>query len=72
MIGLQFATLLAGAVLTETTFEWLGLGTYLVDRIAHRDYTGIQGVVVFFGILVTFVTLIMDLIYAWLDPRVRL
>ena len=72
MIGLQFATLLAGAVLTETTFEWLGLGTYLVDRIEHRDYTGIQGVVVFFGILVTFVTLIMDLLYAYLDPRVRL
>lgn len=72
MIGLQFATLLAGAVLTETTFEWLGLGTYLVDRIEHRDYTGIQGVVVFFGILVTMVTLLMDLLYAYLDPRVRL
>ena len=72
MIGLQFAALLAGAVLTETTFNWLGLGTYLVDRINHRDYTGIQGVVVFFGILVSFVTLIMDLLYAYLDPRIRL
>ncbi|MCK5150286.1 MAG: ABC transporter permease [Candidatus Thorarchaeota archaeon] len=71
MIGLQFATLLAGAVLTETTFNWLGLGTYLIDRINHRDYTGIQGTVVFFGILVSVVTLVMDILYAYLDPRIR-
>ncbi|NWF96995.1 MAG: ABC transporter permease [Candidatus Thorarchaeota archaeon] len=72
MIGLQFATLLAGAVLTETTFSWQGLGTYLVQRINHRDYTAIQGTVVFFGVLVTLVTLVVDIIYAWLDPRIRL
>ena len=72
MIGLQFATLLAGAVLTETTFSWPGLGTYLVQRIAHRDYTAIQGVVVFFGILVAMVTLVLDILYAYLDPRIRL
>ncbi len=72
MIGLQFAALLAGAVLTETTFSWPGLGTYLVQRIAHRDYTAIQGVVVFFGILVSIVTLVMDVLYAYLDPRIRL
>ncbi|MFW9849022.1 MAG: ABC transporter permease [Candidatus Thorarchaeota archaeon] len=72
MIGLQFATLLAGAVLTETTFNWLGLGTYLIDRINSRDYTGIQGTVVFFGILVSIVTLVMDVLYAYLDPRIRL
>ncbi len=72
MIGLQFAALLAGAILTETTFSWPGLGTYLVDRIAHRDYTAIQGTVVFFGILVAAVTLIVDILYAILDPRIRL
>jgi peptide/nickel transport system permease protein len=72
MIGLQFAALLAGAILTETTFSWPGLGTYLVDRIAHRDYTAIQGTVVFFGILVAAVTLIVDVLYAVLDPRIRL
>jgi peptide/nickel transport system permease protein len=72
MIGLQFAALLAGAVLTETTFSWPGLGTYLVQRIAHRDYTAIQGVVVFFGILVSVVTLVLDILYAYLDPRIRL
>ena len=72
MIGLQFAALLAGAVLTETTFSWPGLGTYLVQRIAHRDYTAIQGVVIFFGILVSIVTLFLDILYAYLDPRIRL
>ncbi len=72
MIGLQFAALLAGAVLTETTFSWDGLGTYLVDRISRRDYTAIQGTVVFFGILVTLVTLVLDILYAYLDPRIRL
>lgn len=72
MIGLQFAALLAGAILTETTFSWPGLGTYLVQRINHRDYTAIQGVVVFFGILVSLVTLFVDIIYAYLDPRIRL
>jgi peptide/nickel transport system permease protein len=71
MIGLQFALLLAGAVLTETTFSWPGLGTYLVQRINHRDYTAIQGVVVFFGLLVSLVTLVVDVLYAYLDPRIR-
>lgn len=72
MIGLQFAALLAGAVLTETTFSWPGLGRYLIDRIYYRDYTAIQGTVVFFGILVTLVTLVVDVLYAILDPRIRL
>ncbi len=72
MIGLQFAALLAGAILTETTFSWEGIGTYLVQRIGHRDYTAIQGTVVFIGILVSLVTLIVDIIYAALDPRIRL
>jgi peptide/nickel transport system permease protein len=72
MMGLQFALLLGGAVLTETTFSWPGLGRYLIDRINFRDYTAIQGVVVVFGILVALVSLIVDLLYAYLDPRIRL
>lgn len=72
MMGLQFAALLAGAVLTETTFSWPGLGRYLVDRISFRDYTAIQGVVVFFGLIVTAVSLVVDILYAYLDPRIRL
>lgn len=72
MMGLQFAALLAGAILTETTFSWPGLGRYLVDRISFRDYSAIQGVVVFFGLLVTAVSLVVDILYAYLDPRIRL
>jgi ABC-type dipeptide/oligopeptide/nickel transport system permease component len=71
MMGLQFAMLLGGAILTETTFSWPGLGRYLVDRINFRDYTAIQGAVIFFGILVAIVNLIVDILYAYLDPRIR-
>jgi ABC-type dipeptide/oligopeptide/nickel transport system permease component len=72
MIGLQFAALLGGAVLTETTFSWPGLGRYVVDRIGFRDYTAIQGAVVIFGVFVMIVSLAVDLLYAYLDPRIRL
>jgi peptide/nickel transport system permease protein len=72
MIGLQFAALLAGAVLTETTFSWPGIGTYLIRSINNRDYTAVQGVVVVFGLLVTIVSLVVDILYAYLDPRIRL
>ncbi|MCJ7423699.1 ABC transporter permease [Candidatus Bathyarchaeota archaeon] len=72
MMGLQFATLLGGAILTETTFSWPGLGRYIVDRINFRDYTAIQGAVVVFGIFVSVVSLVVDLLYAYLDPRIRL
>lgn len=72
MMGLQFAILLGGAVLTETTFSWPGLGRYIVDRINFRDYTAIQGAVVMFGLFVTLVSLVVDILYAYLDPRIRL
>lgn len=72
MMGLQFALLLGGAVLTETTFSWPGLGRYIVDRINFRDYTAIQGAIVVFGLFVAIVSLFIDLLYAYLDPRIRL
>jgi peptide/nickel transport system permease protein len=72
MMGLQFALLLGGAVLTETTFSWPGLGRYIVERISFRDYTAIQGAVVVFGLFVTLVSLAVDLLYAYFDPRIRL
>jgi len=72
MMGLQFAILLGGAILTETTFSWPGLGRYIVDRISFRDYTAIQGAVVLFGLFVTLVSLVVDILYAYLDPRIRL
>ena len=71
MLGLQFALLLAGAVLTETTFSWPGMGQFLVERISYRDFPSIQGSVVFFAVLVTGVSLLVDVIYAYLDPRIR-
>jgi peptide/nickel transport system permease protein len=71
MMGLQFALLLAGAVLTETTFSWPGLGRFMVERILYRDFPSIQGGVVFFAILVAGVSLLVDILYAYLDPRIR-
>ena len=72
MMGLQFALLLGGAILTETTFSWPGLGRYIVERINFRDYTAIQGAIVVFGLFVTVVSLVVDILYAYFDPRVRL
>ncbi len=71
MMGLQFALLLAGAVLTESTFSWPGLGRFLVERIGYRDFPSIQGTVAFFAILVAVVSLLVDILYAYLDPRIR-
>jgi len=72
IMGLQFAHLLSGAILTETEFNILGVGTYLVDRINFLDYTAVQGTVVFLALLISSVSLIVDILYAYLDPRVRL
>jgi peptide/nickel transport system permease protein len=71
MLGLQFALLLAGAVLTETTFSWPGMGRFLTERIEYRDFPSIQGSVVFFALLVAGVSLLVDIVYAYLDPRIR-
>ncbi len=71
MMGLQFALLLAGAVLTETTFSWPGLGRFLVDRILYRDFPSIQGSVVFIAVLVAGASLLVDILYSFLDPRIR-
>lgn len=71
MLGLEFALLLAGAVLTETTFSWPGVGTFLVMRIRYRDFVAVQGVIVFYALLVALVGLMVDVICAYLDPRVR-
>ena len=71
MMGLQFALLLAGAVLTETTFSWPGIGTFLIERIEYRDYTTVQGTIVFYALLVSFVSLVVDIVYAYIDPRIR-
>jgi len=71
MMGLQLALLMTGAVLTETTFSWPGMGTFLLERIQYRDYTTVQGTVVFFALIVALVNLIVDVFYAYIDPRIR-
>jgi len=71
MMGLQFALLLGGTVLTEATFSWPGMGYLIFERILYRDYTTIQGILVFFALLVAFANLIVDVVYAYVDPRIR-
>jgi peptide/nickel transport system permease protein len=71
VVGLQFGMLLGGAVLTETVFAWPGLGRLIVDSILARDYPVIQGAILIFALLYILVNLIVDLIYAFVDPRIR-
>lgn len=72
MLGLQFSALLAGAILTETTFSWPGMGRLLLERIYLRDYPTIQGVIIVYALFVSLVSLIVDIVYAIIDPRVQL
>ena len=69
--GLQFAILLSGAVLTEETFNWPGIGSELIRYLDERDYIAVQGIVTVFAIAVVLVSLLIDLINAFIDPRVR-
>ncbi len=71
VMGLQFAVLLSGAVLTEQTFNWPGLGAELVRYLNNRDYIAVQGIITFTGLVVVFVSLTIDILTAWIDPRVR-
>lgn len=71
LLGLQVSVLLAGAVLTETTFSWPGMGLYLVERIGQRDYTAVQSTIIIFALAVAIISLLTDIVYALLDPRVR-
>lgn len=72
VIGLNIKTLITGAVLTETVFAWPGLGRLTFDAIHARDYPVLMAMFVFVGILVVIANLITDIVYAWLDPRIRL
>ncbi len=71
MMGLQFALLLAGAILTETTFSWPGMGYFLYERISYRDFVTIQGTIAFLALLIVLVSLVVDIIYVYIDPRIR-
>jgi peptide/nickel transport system permease protein len=71
VIGLQVALTLSGAVLTERTFNWPGLGSQLVTFIDNRDYPAVQGLVTFFAIVVVIASLLIDIVNAVIDPRIR-
>ena len=71
LLGLQFAQLLGGAVVTETIFAWPGLGRLVVEAIFNRDFPVVQGVVLVVSLLFVVVSLLIDVAYALLDPRVR-
>ncbi len=71
VIGLNFGLLLGGAVLTETIFSWPGLGRYVVDSLSARDYPAVQGCILLFAFIMVFVNLLVDLLYFYLDPRLR-
>lgn len=69
--GLQLGFLLGGAVIVETIFAWPGIGKLLVDSIYARDFAMVQGCVLFIAVLFAFTNLIVDIAYAFLDPRIR-
>ncbi|MBD2104042.1 ABC transporter permease subunit [Leptolyngbya sp. FACHB-261] len=71
VIGLQFGFLLGGAVLTETVFGWPGVGRYIYDAISFRDFPVIQSGVLVLAIIFVVVNLLVDLFYAFIDPRIR-
>jgi peptide/nickel transport system permease protein len=71
VLGLTTASLLGGAVLTETTFSWPGLAGRLYEAISARDYPTIQGIMVFFASIVVVASIVIDLINAWIDPRIK-
>ena len=71
VMGMQIAMMLAGAVLTETTFEWKGLGFQLVEYLLKRDFVAVQGIVVVLAVIVAVTNFLVDVIAALIDPRVR-
>lgn len=71
VIGLKFAEMLGGAILTETIFAWPGIGRYMFEAIKNRDYPVIQGTTLVFALLFVLTSIIVDLLYGVLDPRVR-
>lgn len=71
VMGMYIATMLGGAVLTETTFEWKGLGYQLAEYLHQRDFIAVQGIVAFLALTVAVISFLVDAIVALIDPRVR-
>lgn len=71
VVGLQTGTLLGGAILTETIFSWPGIGRYVFDAIGNRDYPVIQSGILIIATMFVFINLIVDLLYTYIDPRIK-
>ena len=71
VLGINMGLLLGGAVLTETIFSWPGLGRFVVDSLMGRDYNAVQACILIFAVLMALINLTVDLLYAFLDPRIR-
>jgi len=71
VVGLQFGALLAGAIVTETIFSWPGLGRLVVSAISNRDYALVQGCLLSIGLTYVLVNLLTDVVYRWVNPRMR-
>ena len=72
VVGADFGSFLTGAVLTESIFAWPGIGRFTLDAILKRDVPTIQGAVFFMAVVFMVINLLVDLAYAWADPRIRL
>ena len=72
ILGLQFGTLLAGTIVTETIFSWPGIGRLTVQAISSRDYPLLQGCILVIALSYVLVNLLTDVLYSFIDPRVRL
>ncbi len=71
LMGLQIGSLLGGAIITETVYAWPGIGSLLIDSIFFRDYTLIQGIILFIVLAFIVINIVVDVIYAFIDPRIR-
>lgn len=71
VIGLEFGVLLGGAVLTETVFSWPGIGRLMVESIQRKDTPMVLGCVIVFSLSFSIVNLIIDILYAYIDPRIK-
>ena len=72
VVGLQFGYILGGAVVIETIFTWPGVGLFTIQAILNRDYPVVQASVFILATAVVMINLIVDLLYVWLDPRIRI
>ena len=71
VVGLQFGSLLAGAIVTETIFSWPGLGRLTITSISNRDYAVVQGCTLVIGLTYLLANLLTDIAYRWANPRMR-